>query len=389
MRLTDLTIKALRPPSQGGGKNATSATKQKTYFDDHMKGFGIRVSVGGSKTFVVMFGQRRSLRSLGRYPDMTLAEARVEAKKALGEVAGQENDAPSRAKSLSFAEVQALFLKDTAPRTKSSTFDEYVRLLNKHFPFDKPISDVRRKDIADIIDGLRERPSAAHHAFVAIRTVMNWAKRHGHVEHSPVPPFKFKANTRSRFLKDEELVAVWNRAQQIGYPYGTLVQLLILTGQRRGEIAGLRRSWISRDTITYPAGFCKNKREHVVPLAPMAQAIINDISKTDDLLFPASRSHVRGKPTGAINGWPKYKRNFDSGLDGVAPYTLHDLRRTFSSQLAALGTPIHVTEKLLNHVSGTVSGVAAVYNRYSYATEMRAAVEAFEVRLEELLAKSA
>lgn len=354
-----------------------------------MKGFGIRISVGGSKTFVVMYGQRRSLRTLGRYPDMTLAEARVEAKKALGEVAGKEDNTPSRAKSLSFAEVQAHFLKDTAPRTKSSTYNEYVRLLSKHFPFDKPINEVTRKDIADIIDELRERPSAAHHAFVAIRTVMNWAERHGHVEYSPVPPFKFRANPRSRFLKDEELVAVWNRALQVGFPYGTLVQLLILTGQRRGEIAGLRRSWLSKDTITYPAGFCKNKREHVVPLGPMAQEIINNISKTNDLLFPASRSLVRGKPTGAINGWPKYKRNFDSGLEGVAPYTLHDLRRTFSSQLASLGTPIHVTEKLLNHVSGTVSGVAAIYNRYSYAAEMRAAVETFEARLKELLAKTA
>jgi hypothetical protein len=68
---------------------------------------------------------------------------------------------------------------------------------------------------------------------------------------------------------------------------------------------------------------------------------------------------------------------------------LYDVRRTFSSQLASLGTPIHVTEKLLNHVSGTVSGVAAVYNRYSYAAEMRTAVEAFEARLMELLVKSA
>ena len=388
MRLTDLTIKSLKPPLQEGGKHATNATKQKTYFDDHMKGFGVRVSMGGSKTFVLMYGKRRNLKTLGRYPEMTLAEARIEAKRALGEVAGRE-ELPSRVKLISFAEVQALFLKDTATRTKVSTHAEYARLLTKHFPFDMPIADIQRRDIAEVIDDLRERPSAAHHAFIAIRTLLNWAEQHGYVEHSNLPPFKFRVTSRSRFLNETELVAVWHRATEVGYPYGALVQLLILTGQRRGEIAGLRRSWLSKDTITYPQGFCKNKREHVVPINPMAQAIIAEIPKTSEFLFPASRAHVRGIPTGIINGWPKHKRNFDKGLEGVGPFTLHDLRRTFSSQLTSLGTPIHVTEKLLNHVSGTVSGVAAVYNRYSYAAEMRTAVEAFETRLKELLAKTA
>ncbi len=98
------------------------------------------------------------------------------------------------------------------------------------------------------------------------------------------------------------------------------------------------------------------------------------------ILFPA------GKPNGLVfNGWAKQK----AALDRLAPlphWTLHDLRRTFSSQMAALGTPIHVTEKLLNHVSGTLSGVAGVYNRYSYAAEMRAAVEAYEAHILKLVA---
>ena len=96
------------------------------------------------------------------------------------------------------------------------------------------------------------------------------------------------------------------------------------------------------------------------------------------------RSHVRGQPTTIFNGWPKAKTALDKKLEGVAPYTLHDLRRTFSSQLAALGTPIHVTEKFLNHVSGTLSGVAAVYNRYSYAEEMSTAMVNHEQHLQRL-----
>ena len=84
-------------------------------------------------------------------------------------------------------------------------------------------------------------------------------------------------------------------------------------------------------------------------------------------------------------GWAPTKPKFDATLENVAPYTLHDLRRTFSSCLAALGTPIHVTEKLLNHVSGTVSGVAAIYNRHTYMDEMREAITDYEETLATLV----
>ncbi len=209
--------------------------------------------------------------------------------------------------------------------------------------------------------------------------MMNWAVMHGYLATSPVPPLRFKPIARSRTLMDEELVLVWKRAGAIGHPYGTIVKLLILTGQRRGKIAGLRRSWISNDLVTFPSGFCKNKREHVIPLGRVARKVIDGIPGEGELSFPA-----RGRTSTSYSGWGKAKAQFDAPL-GIADYTLHDLRRTFSSQLAAFGTPIHVTEKLLNHVSGTQSGVAGVYNRYSYAAEMRSDVEAYEAHLEALI----
>ena len=100
----------------------------------------------------------------------------------------------------------------------------------------------------------------------------------------------------------------------------------------------------------------------------MAPEVLKGLPEMCDLLFPA-----RGQDATPFCGWSKAKRRFDQPLE-TTPYTLHDLRRTFSSNLARLGTPIHVTEKLLNHASGTVSGVAAIYNRYSYLDEMREAV---------------
>lgn len=194
-----------------------------------------------------------------------------------------------------------------------------------------------------------------------------------------MPPLSFTTPARSHILSDVDLAAVWCRTNEIGYPYGNIIQLLLLTGQRRGEIAALRRSWIEGDLAVFPAGFTKNKREHRLPLSPVAQEVLRALPNTGDLFFPA-----RGAEGREFNGWGKSKQRFDKPLE-VAPYTLHDLRRTFSSNLARLGTPIHVTEKLLNHISGTVSGVAAVYNRYSYLDEMRRAVAHHDDHLAKLI----
>ena len=374
MNLTDLQIKKLSLPE--------GATKQKTFFDGSLKGFGLRVSVGGTKSFIVMYGKRRKLKTLGRYPETTLAKARVLARQVLGEVAGGQEAEIVRNASLFFADAREKFIEDSGHHTKLSTLNEYRRHLTKHFPFKKLLNEVSRSDIMEIVSNLKSRPSEAQHAFIAMRTMMNWAVRRGFLETSPVPSLRFKASSRARILTENELKAAWGRAVETGYPYGTMVQLLILTGQRRGEIAGLRRAWIKDGWISFPIGFTKNKREHRIPLGNLAKEIIECITSQTDLLFPA-----RGRTDVPFSGWSKSKKEFDEVL-GFADYTLHDLRRTFSSNLAKLAVPIHVTEKLLNHVSGTVSGVAAVYNRHSYSDEMKQAVIQYEEYLAELVPKT-
>ncbi len=370
MNLTDLLIKKLALPE--------GSTRQKTFFDGSLKGFGLRVSVGGAKSFIVMYGKRRKLKTLGRYPETTLAKARVLARQVLGEVAGAEESKVVATAPLSFADARDRFIEDSLHHTKPSTLNEYRRHLTKHFPFTKMLADVTRSDIMEAFTNLKSRPSEAQHAFIAMRTMMNWAVRRGFLEASPVPSLRFKASSRARILTDDELKAVWGRAVEIGYPYGIMVQLLILTGQRRGEIAGLRKSWIKDGWITLPEGFAKNKREHRIPLGKASKNLIDNIQSKTDLLFPA-----RGRTDVPFSGWSKSKREFDKGL-GFTDYTLHDLRRTFSSNMARLAIPIHVTEKLLNHVSGTVSGVAAVYNRHSYSDEMRSAIAAYDDHLNRL-----
>jgi integrase len=187
-----------------------------------------------------------------------------------------------------------------------------------------------------------------------------------------------KMAPRVRVLSEAELRAIWNACEAT---FGTIVRLLILTGQRRGEIAALQPSFISDDAVTLPARLCKNNREHTFPIGPMTRTLLAPVIITTEtaLLFPA-----RGKPTMPFNGWGKCKAQLDK-KSGVANWTLHDLRRTFATQLAALGTPIHVTERLLNHISGTQSGIVAVYQRHTYMDEMRAAVMAWEARLADIV----
>jgi integrase len=156
-----------------------------------------------------------------------------------------------------------------------------------------------------------------------------------------------KAPTRKRVLTDEELVKVYRAAEATPYPFGPLVQLLILTGQRRGEIAGLHSTWVDTAdaTVTLPEGFAKNSREHAVPLGPMALSVLAPLVK-DGLIFPR-----RGSEDKPFCGFSKSKQSLDAALKGVAPFTLHDLRRTFSTNIAKLGVPPHIKEALLNHIA--------------------------------------
>ena len=191
-------------------------------------------------------------------------------------------------------------------------------------------------------------------------------------------------------MTDAELKAVYRRAEAFHYPFGAIVRLLILTGQRRGEIGLLQWKWIDEasQTITFPAEATKNNRSHTFPFGRIAAQVLEALPRMGEYVFPPTRETRNGVAVRVVNGWSNLKSTFDNSVDSVAPWTLHDLRRTFATNLAALGTPIHVTEKLLNHVSGSVSGVAAIYNRHAYMDEMRAAIINWEKRVAEIVAQT-
>jgi len=179
-------------------------------------------------------------------------------------------------------------------------------------------------------------------------------------------------------LSEAELLEVFSKSKQHPYPFGPIVSLMILTGMRRNEVASLEWEWIDQNDrlITLPFTLTKNKRTHTQPYDKLVTEILERIPHASKYIFPS------GSEKGTVfNGWGKSKARIDAELKNVSPYTLHDLRRTFATAHAKIGTPIHVTEKLLNHVSGTISGVAAVYNRHSYLDEMREAIKRYDAYL--------
>jgi integrase len=374
-RLTELEIRTAESPLSG----------TRTLWDGSLKNFGCRVSAKGTKSFIVLLASGRR-HTIGRHPILSLADARAAAKRALAEKAlGRE-----RPSTVGYLKALDEFIERSAKKNRSGTVSEYKRLLTSHFPFGAMrLVDITIKEIEKKLTPLNDRPSEQRHAFMAIKVFFNWALKRRYVPHNPCAAIYGlkQTETRSRVLTDKELKVVLTQARSDIGAYGKIVELLILTGQRRGEIAALQWKWIDETdrTITFPPSITKNKREHVIPYGPMVADVLKKIPRTSEYLFPAKRERRQGQPVTVFAGWNRPKATFDKRC-GIAPWTIHDLRRTFSTNLAALGTPIHVTEKLLNHISGTVSGVAAVYNPHSYLDEMRTAVASWERRLTEVLA---
>ena len=376
LHLTELAVRALKP----------KPSKQFKVWDTSTPGFGVLVGES-AKSWIVMHGARRALKVIGRFPDASLAVARAEAKRILA--TGSLAHAALRV--VRFDEAFDEYIEEVQQRNRPSTARDYKRLIARHFDFGStPLPEITPQGVLKRLDRIKNTPSEHRYALVALKIFMAWCERRFYVQSSPCARLQAPGATatRERVLTDAELAAVLLQARKTPYPFGAIVELLILTGQRRGEIAALRWEWIDDEakTITLPSSITKNKRSHTFPYGELTSVVIATIPRLNEYVFPAARDRLKHKPATIFNGWSKPKVAFDKACP-IAAWTLHDLRRTFATNLAALGTPIHVTEKLLNHISGTVSGVAAIYNRHAYMDEMRAAIDAWEKRLSYILSE--
>jgi integrase len=260
------------------------------------------------------------------------------------------------------------------------------------------MSEITSHDIATRIERIKDAPSERNHALAAAKIFFNWAQKPArrYVLTNPCEGMApTKRPSRKRVLTDKELVAVYCTATERDDDFSRIVRLLILTGQRRGEVAALEWEWFEKTgcTITLPETVTKNRKDHTFPYGPDVVAILERLAGQSQYLFPANRAIWRkGKRTTVFNSWGKSKAAFDKAC-GISGWTLHDLRRTFSTNLAGLKVPPHIVERLINHkfgsiqnqTDGLVSAVAEIYNRHLYMDEMREAIIAWGCRLAEIV----
>jgi integrase len=210
--------------------------------------------------------------------------------------------------------------------------------------------------------------------FSALSAFLSWyvsrSELRNPMEGMRAPP---KPAPRERLLTNEELSAIWRAAAEIGFPYGTIVQLLLATGQRRNQIASLRRSWIEAHAVSYPGSVMKSGKPLTVPLGPLSRHLLDQCPSVGDLMVPGSGTDA------PFAGWSKSAARLVA-RSGVG-HRLHDYRRFFASTLASQGTALHVCEKLIGHRSGSFAGVVGVYQRHSFMAEQREAVHRYELFL--------
>ena len=392
VRLTAKVVENIQPPEAGRAEYWDRSVSA----DASLPGsFGMRVTPNGAMTWVLMYRvenpanptrkkQRRM--TIGGYPAYSLAQARDKAREML-KFAGQGIDpVEARAKEkIKIANEQtvegavAAFIKRHAKRhNRPSTAKEVERVFAVYvLPrwSGRPLSAITPADVDDLVE---DRVAAGHgpmanRILAHTRKFFNWCIERRWLAASPAaglkPPAKEQA--RDRVLSKEEIAEFWRGCDELGWPFGPALKLLLLTGQRRDEVARMQWSHVDLGEAlwTLPKAETKADRQHEVPLSPLALEIIEALPRNGEFCFSTTG-------TTPISGFSKVKVRLDT-LSGVADWRLHDLRRTAASLMAEIGIAPHVIEKVLNHATGQISGVAAVYNRHAYRKEKVEALSAW------------
>jgi integrase len=403
--LTALSVKSLRP----------RALKYETR-DGSTPGLYLTTFPSGNKSWVLRFrrpGGKPGKLTLGVFnpgdggsdepiigQPLTLAEARavsmtVHRQRAFGVDVISERRKPA-INAVTFEVVARQFIAEHAlPRTRRGVRTSRVLGLSGDAILknslmarwsDKPITSITPQDIFTVIDeskrqgvpGLEARKAGSSDARGRLMArilskLFAWAMQHRKVQSNPcigqyVPP---PAASRDRVLSEQDLRKLWTACDQIGPPFGPVFQLLILTGQRLNECAGIRRSELDGSTWTIPSSRTKNKRVHIVPLPRQAMAILASMPDVGHDLFFTTTG------TTAVSGWSVVKKRLDGLMQSSEPWRTHDLRRTMVTHNAERGVAPHLLELIINHVSGSRGGVAGIYNRSQLMNERRAILQAW------------
>lgn len=359
--------------------------KREEFWDTSLPGFGIRVTKTGYRTFFVMCrsnGIQKRV-TLGYYPIMSLSQARDQAREKMrlaSEGALIEEDKPQV---LTVSEAFDLFIELYAKERNKDWKCAENRLrgtfIREYGAVD--IRDITRQDIIRLLDNMmaRKTPIQANRVLAGIAKFLKWCAERGYIETSPAIYIAkpAKENPRDRVLSDDELNKIWSQTKKMGYPFGNILQILILTGQRKSEVAEMRWSELDLKSKVWviPKERSKNGNSHSVPLT---QPVIDILESVPRFLHSEFVFTTTGRSP--VSGFGKTKKRLDT-VTGISDWIIHDLRRTAASGMARLKVPPHVVEKVLNHISGTFSSVTGVYNRYGYEDEKRQALSVWSEHL--------
>jgi integrase len=251
---------------------------------------------------------------------------------------------------------------------------------------DRPITSITADDVHRLINDVRKRgipglerrgevsEARARHMFACLSKMFSWLVQQRRVEANPcIGVHRPDASSkRERVLTDAEIVKLWAATEKLGAPFGPVIRLLLLTGCRLNEIAGLRWEEVGADALTIPGSRTKNHRDHVVPLSKAAREVLAGVKR-----LPGSELVFSTTLVTPVSGWSRTKRRIDRLMGDVPPWRIHDLRRTAATGMARAGADLPVIERALNHVSGSFGGIVGVYQRHKYADEVRAALQAW------------
>jgi integrase len=355
------------------------------YWDAALPGFGVKVTPKGRKVFIVLYrtggaGSKLRKYTIGPYGRVTLHQARIAAQKVFTarlegrDPAAEKRERRRRVVADRVEDLLASFIDQRLSQNRSGA--EIARLLRRELGkawAGRSIHEIGKRDVVEVISAIEQRgaPVAANKALKSIKTFLRWCVGRAILDQSPAEgvPSPAKEVARDRVLSDDELVRAILAAREVDDRYGGIVELLALTGQRREEVA--RLAWDELDLTqrvwTIPKSRTKNAKPHVVQLSDQSIAVLRRMERRGPYVFAAHGT----KP---FQHFAVAKRKLDE-LSKVIGWRLHDLRRTCVSGMARLGVAPHVADKVLNHQSGTITGVAAVYQRHEFLRERKDALE--------------
>jgi integrase len=391
-----LTVKAI--------ENLKPTSRRREVPDGEVRGLYLQIFPSGKASWCFRYrfdGRPRKL-TLGASPEISLKDARDLARKAHLKVAGGEDPGETKKAARAAlhvpanrdlvekvaAEFLARHVKTLAPATRAAA----TRIINKEIVPSfrgRRLSEIKRSEVIAFLDAIVDRgaPISANRILATFKSMANFAVQREIIDVSPFaiikPPTTEAA--RDRVLSDSELAAVWRTAGALEWPYCGFMHLLILTGQRRNEVAALtwRELDLSGKLWTLPAARAKNGIEHEIPLSDMAVDILTTCPRVAESDYAFT---VNGR--NPMRAFYLTKRRIDALMPAeTAPWVMHDIRRTAASGMAKLGVNLPVIEKLLNHVSGSFAGIVGVYQRHSFADEKRAAMQAWARHVEAIVTK--